>query len=215
MFTNDRRLVSPANKGKYSSIYALYSNLPQSARSHMERVAVYGDSFYRYLREVNKKLIDIEFGENFSEYSKEVFCLHDIGRSFIPVSIINKVEKLTDEEMMIIKNHTTYAVEAIDSLHIVPFPEDVMRVLYEMALYHHERVDGTGYPRGLANMDIPFCARVCALVDTLDGIVSWKPYKAKQVDKYLAVKIMSKDRGTQFDSWLFDKFAEWIKESEE
>ena len=215
MFTADRRLISPAQKGRYSSIMGLYDTLPKSTRSHMERVSTYGESFYNYLHTYNKELTDKEFGENFAEYAKDVFCYHDIGRSFIPIEIINKVSKLTDEEMEIIKNHTTYAIQAIESLYKNPFPDDIMMILIKTALYHHEKYDGTGYPEKLSKEQIPFCARVCALVDTLDGITSWKPYKTKQTDKRTAAKIMEKDKGKQFDPWLFDRFIEWIEMDEE
>lgn len=211
MFTKDRNLITPAQKGKYSSIQSLYSILPLSTREHMVRVGNYGDSFYRFLRSDSQKIIDEEFGEDFSKFSQEIFCLHDIGRCFIPISIINKVSRLTDEEMHIIRNHTTYAIQAIEETYVDPFPPDMMMLLYKIALYHHERYDGKGYPEGLIEDNIPFCTRVCALLDTFDGITSWKPYKAKQVTKSEAVEIMRKDRGTQFDPWLFDKFCEWEK----
>lgn len=90
-----------------------------------------------------------------------------------------------------------------------------MLVLIKTALYHHEKYDGTGYPEGLKGEQIPFCARVCALVDTLDGITSWKPYKTRQIDEKTAAKIMEKDKGKQFDPWLFDRFIEWIEQDEE
>ncbi|MDE6698764.1 MAG: HD domain-containing protein [Lachnospiraceae bacterium] len=214
MFTKDRNLISPAQKGKYSSIKGLYSILPISTRGHMERVSEYGDSFYRYLRQTDAELIYREFGKEFPLYSKEVFCYHDIGRSFIPVSILNKVEKLTDEEMRIIKNHTTYAIQAIESIYQNPFPDEIMMTLFKISLYHHERYDGRGYPENLEGENIPFCARVCALVDTLDGITSWKPYRASQISKKVAVEIMERDRGSQFDPWLYDRFKEWIVMSE-
>lgn len=215
MFTTDRRLVSPAQKGRYSSIMGLYNTLPISARSHMERVAVYGEFFYKYLSEYDRTLTDREFGKNFGQYAKDVFCYHDIGRSFIPVEILNKVEKLTEDEIMIIKNHTTYAIQAFESLYKYPFPDEVMMILMKIALYHHEKYDGTGYPGNLKGEQIPFCARVCALVDTFDGITSWKPYKTKQIDKKTAAKIMEKDKGIQFDPWLFERFMEWIEKDEE
>lgn len=211
MFTKDRNLISAAQKGKYSSIRGLYDILPVSTRAHMERVAKYGDSFYMFLRQHEPDRIDAEFGINFQLYSREVFCYHDIGRSFIPVSILNKVEKLTDEEVQIIRNHTTYAIQVMESIYKNPFPDEIMMTLFKMSLYHHERYDGKGYPEGLAGENIPFCARVCALVDTLDGITSWKPYKAKQVSMEVAAEIMSRDRGAQFDPWLFDRFKEWIE----
>lgn len=211
MFTKNREQVQAASKGKYSSIKGLYNILPISTRNHMDRVAKYGESFYRYLLEVNRDLMEREFGVSFEQYARDVFCYHDIGRSFIPVEILNKVEKLTDEEMQKIRNHTSYSIFAIEQTYVQPFPDQVMILLLKTALYHHERYDGKGYPKGLKEEEIPFCARVCALVDTLDGITSWKPYKAKQTTKEVAVMIMEKDRGTQFDPWLFDRFKEWIE----
>ena len=176
----------------------------------MERVGVYGASFYEYLRERDVEHIDMEFGKDFHLYAREVFCLHDIGRSFIPVTIINKIEKLTEEEVLIIRNHTTYAIQAFESLYTSPFPEDIMLTLFKIALYHHERIDGKGYPEGLDGENIPYCARVCALVDTFDGITSWKPYRAGQITKEDALEIMKKDVGRQFEEKLFEQFSNWL-----
>ena len=77
----------------------------------------------------------------------------------------------------------------------------------EIAVYHHERFDGTGYPRQLRGEDIPLGARICAIADAYDGIVSWKPYKKKQTTIEEAVEIIKSEAGKQFQPELVEVFV--------
>lgn len=149
----------------------------------MERVGKYAEFIYRELKEANPELVEQELGEGFDQYSQEIFQYHDIGRFFIPISILNKVEKLTDEEFQLIRDHTIHAVPAVERIYKKPFPDKVMRQLLDVAMYHHEAWDGSGYPEKRKEKEIPLGARICAIADTYDGITSWKPYKKKQITK--------------------------------
>ena len=75
-----------------------------------------------------------------------------------------------------------------------------------IAVYHHERWDGTGYPEGKKEKEIPLSARICAIADTYDGITSWKPYKKQQTTREEAINIIRKESGKQFDPYLVDVF---------
>jgi putative two-component system response regulator len=180
--------------------------IPRETREHMERVGSYSEKIFRYLYAEQPEMIEEEFGENFLAYSEEVFRYHDIGRFFIPISVLNKVEKLTDEEFQLIKNHTVNAIPAIESIYKKPFPADVMKQLVNIAVYHHERWDGGGYPEGRKEKEIPLGARICAIADTYDGITAWKPYKKKQTTMDEAVLIITKESGKQFEPHLVDVF---------
>ena len=149
----------------------------------MQNVGRYADILFRAVYNQEKEMVVSQMGEEFIKYSRDVFMMHDIGRHYIPVSILNKVEKLTEEEIQIIKNHTVDVAKAIDSVYEQPYPESVMEQLLQISLYHHERYDGGGYPLGLKGEEIALGARICAIADTYDGITAWKPYKRKQTTK--------------------------------
>lgn len=206
MFTKDREQVCSSVVGCFPDLESLYHTIPREARQHMERVGAYADTLYRYMRKQDTERLDRELGEHFHLYSREVFQMHDIGRHYIPVAILNKVEKLTDEEYQIIKDHAINATKAIDSIYKKPFPEDVMQQLYNIAVYHHERYDGKGYPLGLKGEAIPLGARICAVADTYDGITSWKPYKHRQTTRKEAVEIICAESGSQFDPYVVEMF---------
>lgn len=206
MFTNDRTKVASSKIGRYPTIHSLYSMIPRETREHMERVGQYSENFYRFLLKENPDLVNSELGEDFQEYSQDVFKFHDIGRIYIPVSVLNKVEKLTDEEFQMIKDHAINAVPAIESIYKKPFPYDIMEQMVNIAVYHHEKWDGTGYPERISGNEIPFGARLCAIADTYDGITSWKPYKRKQTTRDEAVLIITKESGKQFDPYLVEMF---------
>lgn len=206
MFTTDRTKTCSTIVGCCPTIHSLYSMIPRETRLHMERVGKYSETIFRYLYEERRELVEREMGMAFLNYSEEVFKYHDIGRFYIPISLLNKVEKLTDEEIQLIKNHTVNAVPALERVYRKPFPNDVMKQLINIALYHHERWDGGGYPEGRKGKDIPLGARICAIADTYDGITSWKPYKKKQTTKDEAVLIITKESGGQFEPYLVEIF---------
>ena len=206
MFTKDKSLISSSVTGCFPDMDSLYSTIPREARLHMERVAGYGETLYRYMLRKDAQLVSCEMGGEVERYSKRIFQYHDIGRHYIPVSIVNKAGSLTDEEYQIVKNHTINAEKAIKSIYHAPFPDSVMKQLHDVAVFHHERYDGKGYPYGLRGTQIPFGARICAVVDTYDGITSWKPYK-RQTTKREAIEIIKNEAGSQFDPYIVDMFC--------
>ena len=180
--------------------------IPRETREHMERVGKYSEDFYRFIRVYHEDKLREELGEDFENYSQQLFRYHDIGRIYIPFAVLNKVEKLTDEEFQLIKDHAANAVPAIESIYKKPFPAHIMEELKKIAVHHHERWDGGGYPNHLAGEEIPLGARICAIADTYDGITSWKPYKRVQTTKEQAMEIITKESGKQFDPELVEMF---------
>lgn len=211
MLVKDRALVCSSKKGCFPTLQDLYSTIPRETRIHMQNVGRYADILFRAVCNQDKEWVNSQMGVEFSRYSQEVFMMHDIGRHYIPMSILNKVEKLTDEEIQIIKNHTVDVAKAIDSVYMEPYPQAVMEQLLQIALYHHERYDGGGYPLGLKGDDIPLGARICAIADTYDGITAWKPYKRKQTTKEEAAQIIVNEAGKQFDPKLVQLFLQCVK----
>ena len=197
MLVKDRTLVCSSKKGCFPTLQDLYSTIPRETRIHMQNVGRYADILFHAVYNQKKEMVISRMGEEFIKYSRDVFMMHDIGRHYIPVSILNKVEKLTEEEIQIIKNHTVDVAKAVDSVYEQPYPESVMEQLLQISLYHHERFDGGGYPLGLKGENIPLGARICAVADTYDGITDWKPYKRKQTTKEDATQIIVKESGIQ------------------
>ncbi|MDR1705979.1 MAG: response regulator [Clostridiales bacterium] len=139
--------------------------------------------------------------------------LHDIGKIAIPDSILQKSGKLTPEEFEIIKTHTTIGGQIIES--IMDFNRDVYyKHSRDMALHHHERWDGKGYPQGLSGEDIPLSARILAIVDVYDALRSQRVYKqAEPHDE--SMNVIQAGAGTQFDPGLVEVLWEVQQEFDE
>lgn len=130
--------------------------------------------------------------------------LHDIGKVAIPDTILFKPAKLTVEEFEVIKRHTTYGGyiidTAIDELGETSFFLNVAR---EIIIGHHEKWNGAGYPFGIKGDSIPLSARVMAIADVYDALISERPYK-KAFSHETSMNIILKDSGTHFDPTLVE-----------
>ena len=102
--------------------------------------------------------------------------LHDIGKISIPDSILNKPDRLTPEEYDVIRTHTTVGSQLVENLSGMGDAE-YLRYAYNIALYHHERWDGGGYPKGLRGDETPICAQVVGIADAFDALTSQRVYK--------------------------------------
>ena len=210
MIVEDKSEVKPSGVGCFPDLDAIWNTFPRSTRLHMLRVGRYADAMYQHMAEMNLQNVNDCLGEEFRAVSRQIFALHDIGRHYIPFAVLNKVEDLTQEELQLIKDHTVNARRAIKSIYKLPYSEVTMKRWEEIAVYHHERFDGKGYPEGLSGTDIPLSARICAIADTYDGIASWKPYKKKQTTREEAVAIIESEAGKQFQPELVAIFKESI-----
>jgi putative nucleotidyltransferase with HDIG domain len=128
--------------------------------------------------------------------------LHDIGKIGTPDSILLKDRKLTKEEFDMMKKHTEtgYAIVQV----ITPFHE---RGIDKMVLYHHERMDGKGYPEGLYSSDIPLGAKIVSVADAFDAMTTVRHYRPS-LDHGKAVDQLLRGKGTQFDPIVLDMFLE-------
>ncbi len=130
--------------------------------------------------------------------------LHDIGKIGIPGAILNKNGKLTDEEFAQIKKHPEFGWGVLRDL---PGFEAVA----ELVLYHHERVDGNGYPAGLKGEEIPLGARIVAVIDAYDAMTSTRAYR-NDLGHDEAIHRLVADRGTQFEPGVVDSFCRVVEE---
>ena len=132
--------------------------------------------------------------------------MHDVGKIGIPDGILLKPGPLTADERDIMKRHTTIGADILaDS------GTELLEMARQIALSHHEKWDGTGYPQQLAGIDIPEAARIVAITDVFDALTSERPYKkAWSVDE--TVHFMQANAGKQFDPSLLEKFTSLIPE---
>lgn len=158
----------------------------------------------------NVCVLAIAFGRHLHMTEEELrllgLCglLHDVGKMRIPAEILDKPERLTADEFQIMKQHTVLGHELLQnqsgSLHALAL---------DVALNHHERPDGSGYPRGLGEREIAEFARIIAVVDTYDAITSNRCYAPEQPSAE-AQKIIFEHRGTQFDEEVALQFIQAI-----
>ena len=134
--------------------------------------------------------------------------LHDIGKVGIPDRILLKPGRFEPHEFEIMKTHTTLGYEAIVHAEtILGSNVEFLSFAKSIALSHQEKWDGSGYPQGLAGDDIPIAARLMAVADVYDALISRRVYK-KGMPHEKAVQIMVVGRGTHFDADMFDAFID-------
>jgi HD-GYP domain-containing protein (c-di-GMP phosphodiesterase class II) len=157
---------------------------------HTQRVNLYSSAIARYLQ-----LNPME-----RKWLKITSVLHDIGKIGIEDQLLKKPERLSSEEFDMIKRHSNMGAEIIE--HIRQLREIVPGVRY-----HHETMDGQGYPDGLRGESIPLLAKIVAVADTYDAMTTDRPYR-KALKKEAAIEELKKCSGTQFDSEVVEAFVE-------
>jgi putative two-component system response regulator len=132
--------------------------------------------------------------------------MHDVGKIGIPDAILQKPGKLTPEEFAVMKTHTVIGARMLEGS-----GSAILQMAHEIAIAHHERWDGSGYPHGLSGLAIPESARILAIVDVYDALTHRRVYhEAMPEDK--ALEIMEEARGKHFDPFLFGVFLSILPE---
>ncbi|MBQ3834175.1 MAG: GAF domain-containing protein [Elusimicrobia bacterium] len=130
--------------------------------------------------------------------------MHDIGKIGVPDSVLLKKDKLTSEEVKVIRQHPSIGYNIIS-------PIRFLSAIAPMILYHHEWYNGAGYPEGLAKEEIPLGARIIAVIDAYDAMTSDRPYR-KALSVKDAVEQLKQGAGKQFDPKIVDIFVKILKE---
>ncbi|MCL1807483.1 MAG: response regulator [Oscillospiraceae bacterium] len=170
--------------------------------AHIKRTTIYAKVLIENLMKKRHPnyLIDPKYADSVVKSAK----LHDIGKVAIPDSILFKPAKLTVEEFEVIKKHAVYGAfildSAIDELKETSY---FLMVAREIIIGHHEKWNGSGYPAGIKGENIPLSARIMALADVYDALISERPYK-KPFTHEVSMNIILKDAGTHFDPTLVE-----------
>ncbi|MBQ4282794.1 MAG: response regulator [Lachnospira sp.] len=171
---------------------------------HIKNTSIYFDAFIKHLRNVPKYKEEIT--DNYVKYAIRSAPLHDIGKIGIDDSVLRKQSSLEKGEMKYMMTHSDLGALTFRKIRTQMFPDNEFLMIAEnMALYHHERWDGTGYPTGKGGTDIPLCARIMSIVDVYDALTSKRPYKEPYPHEK-AMAIIVAGRGSQFDPDLVDEF---------
>lgn len=137
--------------------------------------------------------------------------LHDIGKISIPDEILFSTLPLTEKEFTIMKTHTIKGVELLNNFKIILINKSFFKIATEISLGHHEKWNGKGYPFGLKEREIPLSARIVAIADVYDALISERTYK-KAFSHKDSIDIIYKNKGTHFDPTLVNIFIQ--KESD-
>ena len=180
---------------------------------HVERVEKYLEILIDAMEEADSYRTELASWD--IDAFLESSALHDVGKIKIRDDILLKKERLTDEEFDIMRLHTLHGKTMIESLQKKVPNQTFLDYAKTLAYLHHERWDGNGYPQRLAGLEIPLQARMMALADVYDALVSERPYK-KAFSHEEAMRIISEGRGTQFDpdlTGIFLNLSSKIKEA--
>ena len=178
-----------------------------STGNHIKKTAFYVEAIAKELQREGKfsEILD----DAYIAKLKRSAPLHDIGKIAVSDLILNKPGKLTDEEFAIMKSHTTegwHILAKIEENASDSMDDDYLKEATEMAHYHHEKWDGTGYPTGIKGSGIPLSARIMAVADVFDALVAERVYK-KPFTYEKAMAIITEGAGKHFDPTVVEAFC--------
>jgi len=197
------RKLQNARMGTILGLAKLAEYRDEGTGAHLERIREYAKLLAEALAK-NPKYA----GHITPEYVDDIYqssILHDIGKVGIPDAVLLKPAKLSDEEFDVIKRHTTLGGDAINAIEAKIEGKSFLALGKEIAYNHHEKWDGSGYPRGLSRDDIPLSARIIALADVYDALTTRRFYKEAFSHKRSRQMIVEL-KGTHFDPHVVDVF---------
>ena len=170
---------------------------------HIKRTSFYVNLLARAIRD--KGLYTDILTDNYIELLTKAAPMHDIGKILVPDHILQKPGRLTPEEYEIIKEHSAAGGKIVREVLGFIEEKDYIEIASDMAAHHHEKWNGSGYTKGLAQEDIPLSARIMAIADVFDALVSKRCYKSPMpIEEAFAE--MEKSSGTHFDPQLVKIF---------
>ena len=181
----------------------------QETGTHLTRLREYSTVLATELEKNSTYSNRIQKKENYVKNIGLASLLHDVGKVIIPDAILLKSEKLTPDEFEIMKKHTLVAGAILEKANIALFKQfkkdSYLALAQQIAYYHHERWDGTGYPFELTGNQIPLCARIVSLCDVYDALTSLRGYK-KPWSHDKAKAMIIEESGKIFDPAIIEAF---------
>ena len=181
----------------------LVENRDSETGSHVRRTSAYVEALARRVKEDN--FYSSELTDQYIEYITKAAPLHDIGKIIVADNILKKKGKLTEDEFTLMKLHTVEGSRIVDEVFGSSEKDEYVEVVKEIVTSHHERWDGTGYPAGLKCNEIPLSARIMAIADVFDALVSPRCYK-EPFPVETSFEIIRASSGTHFDPILVTEF---------
>lgn len=198
-------------KSLISAMADLVENRDENTGGHIQRTSRYVEIIARKLQS-DGKFTDV-LTDKYIEDMVIAAPLHDVGKIHIPDAILNKPGKLDAEEFTTMKTHSAAGGAIISQIESETGEIEYLKIAKQMAEFHHERMDGKGYPHGLKGDEIPLCARILAVADVFDAVSSKRCYKeAFSLDKSFA--IIEEESGSHFDADVVKAFLDSRKEVE-
>ncbi len=197
------------------SVIASFANMIEARDDvtglHIKNTSEYVKIVARALKEEGKytDILTVQY----LEYVIQAAPLHDIGKISIPDYVLKKADRLTNEEFEIIKTHPVVGAKIIDETLAGLEDDEYVNITRDVALYHHEKWDGNGYPKGLKGEEIPLCARIMAIADVYDALRSKRSYK-EGFSKEKSKDIIWESSGSHFDPEIVATFMNHIEEIE-
>lgn len=192
-------LNNMVNTTQREIIYALAETVEshfEETGSHIQRIS---EMIYQF-----GLCMHMSYAEG--ELLKVAATMHDLGKIAVPDAILKKPGKLTEEEFEVIKTHTTHGYKILSKSDL-----PVLRMAADIALNHHEKFDGSGYPQGLSGKEIPLSSRMLAIIDVFDAMTHKRCYKdASPIED--AIQFINQNKGTHFDPHLVDIFMSNLKQ---
>lgn len=177
-----------------SSLVRALKESDSDTEAHVQRTQIMGQALGRRIGLRDSELTDLRL----------LCLLHDIGKIGIPLEILNKPGRLSEQEMTVLHTHPEKGYQ-------IAMSSDELKHIAPMILYHHERWDGKGYPEGLAEKNIPILSRIISIVDSYDAMVNDRSYR-KALAPEEAQEELRRNAGTQFDPELAREFLAMLAE---
>ncbi|MCX6353472.1 MAG: diguanylate cyclase [Candidatus Aureabacteria bacterium] len=194
-----KKLAKMARRANQSLLETIYA-LAKTIEAKDQYPGTHSEDMVFIVTEIGKRM---KLTQDEIDNLKHAAILHDLGKVGIPDNILHKGGKLTVKEYELLKKHPQIGAEIIGPLHIL---EEVIPII----LYHHERFDGLGYSAGLKGKEIPLGARITAIADVYEALVSSRPYRNAYSNEE-ALGIVEGGAGTQFDPEIVKLFLEIMK----
>jgi HD-GYP domain-containing protein (c-di-GMP phosphodiesterase class II) len=212
-----KKVLSEINKGENLDVSILKDGIHAAVGSIIRNPSAFAllaqlekSSTYTYNHALSTSIWCAQFGRHLGFEASEIEelalggMLLDLGKSKIPVDLLHKPGKITDEEINLIRTHVDYSVRLLAKASNIS--TNVMR----MVATHHERANGSGYPQGLANKDIPICGRIAGIVDSYDAMTTVRPHTQTAFSPNEAINELYKLRDTAFQGELVEQFIQTV-----